>query len=62
MIKDNPVGKATLKIKHQRVPVLEKIENYFGKLARKTAYVKIPQPLIVISGLKEFQFVIVLFP
>ena len=36
--------------------------EHFGKLARKIAYVKIPSPSIVISGLKEFHFVIILFP
>ena len=35
--------------------------EYFGKLARKTAYVKIPQTLIVIFGLNEFQFVLFFF-
>ena len=39
-----------------------KSEEYFEKLARKTAYVKIPSPSIVISGLKEFHFVTILFP
>ena len=32
-----------------------------GKLTRKIAYVKIPQTLIVISGLNEFQFVLFFF-
>ena len=35
--------------------------EHFGKLTRKTAYVKIPQTLIVISGLNEFQFVLSFF-
>ena len=35
--------------------------EYSGKLARKTAFVKIPSPSIVISGHKEFHFVIICF-
>ena len=36
--------------------------EYPGKLARKTAFVKIPSHSIVIFGLKEFHFVIIRFP
>ena len=32
--------------------------EHFGKLARKTAYVKIPQLFIVKYGLNEFHFVL----
>ena len=39
----------------------KKSREHFGKLAHKTAYVKIPQTLIVISGLNEFQFVLFFF-
>ena len=63
MIEDNPKGKATQKIKHQRMPTPEKPRTISGSWPVKTTYVKNPHLIIVnllFSGLYEFQAVYLL--